>query len=185
MNSKNKKLEITLINGVLNKKLILSHELSITTEKVSNLLSKVIYTYDKPENIIVDLYLDINDLTLPIPQIADYFYALKGHLIDPSFLKTESVDLVIVRGVLASQIGLADWQAVAKQIHKCLKFNGRIIVNYLDRFKIQSPKDILLNMEYYTPYLMDRLMFKIGFKEDINHTFSERQVFYEGVKVKS
>jgi hypothetical protein len=176
---------VAFINQFLDKKLNSLRETSTAGEEVLNLLSKVIYAYDQPGNIIVDLYLDINEAALPILQTADYIYPLKGRLIDPWFLKTESIALVIVRGVLASQIGLAYWLTVAKQIHRCLKFDGKIVVNYLDRFKIKDREDIFLDTEYYTPYLMDRLMCKIGFKQDVSQSVGEKQLFYQGFKVGS
>jgi hypothetical protein len=127
----------------------------------------------------------IDELTLPIPQVADYIHPGKVNHIDPWYLKDESVDLVIVRGSLASQIGLTSWRAVAEQIYRCLKWNGGIVVDYLDRFKIEAQKDLLLNVEYYTSYLMERLMCKIGFRQDVSQSFGGKQVFYRGFKVKS
>jgi hypoxanthine phosphoribosyltransferase len=74
-----------------------------------------------------------------------------------------SADWVVVRDLLPSRLELLHWRDLAGMIKLMLRPGGHLVFSYLDRTRIQGPRDIVPHAEYYTASLIDRLMTKVGF----------------------
>ena len=78
-------------------------------------------------------------------------------------LPASSADWVVVRDLLPSRLELQHWRALAEVVKLLLRPGGRLVFAYLDRTRIQEPRDIVPHAEYYTPQLIERLLTKVGF----------------------
>jgi hypothetical protein len=88
-----------------------------------------------------------------------------------------SADWVVVRDLLPSRLELLHWRDLAGMIKWVLKPGGQVIFAYLDRTRIQGPRDILPHAEYFTPALVDRLLDRVGFDRAQYLGSSDRATF--------
>lgn len=88
-----------------------------------------------------------------------------------------SVDWVVVRDLLPSRLELLHWRDLAGMIKLMLRPGGHLVCSYLDRTRIQGPRDISPHAEYYTPALMDRLLAAVGFERTRYLGSSDRASF--------
>ena len=106
---------------------------------------------------------------------AGNFHAAEG-------LPTASADWVVVRDLLPSRLEVLHWRDLATTISRVLTPGGRVVFAYLDRTRIQRPRDIAPQAEYYTPDLMARLLAKVGFARTEYLGSSERASFGRATK---
>jgi hypoxanthine phosphoribosyltransferase len=92
-------------------------------------------------------------------------------------LPEASVDWVVVRDLLPSRLEILYWRELAGVIKYILRPGGRLVFAYMDRTRIQGPRDISPDLEYYTPDLAGRLLAKAGFAHTQHLGSSERASF--------
>jgi hypothetical protein len=63
-----------------------------------------------------------------------------------------------------------------------LKPGGRLVFAYLDRTRIERPRDIVPDAEYFTPDLVARLLGRVGFARGEYLGSSERASFARATK---
>lgn len=101
----------------------------------------------------------------------------EANLAEARQLARESADWVIVRDLLPSRLGILRWRELAGVIKWSLRPGGRLVFAYMDRTRIEGPRDISPDVEYYTPDLTARLLAKVGFKRTEHLGSSERASF--------
>lgn len=99
-----------------------------------------------------------------------------------SGLPEASADWVIVRDMLPSRLALLHWRDLAAAILRVLKPGGRLVFAYLDRTRIERPRDIVPESEYFTPDLQARLLGRVGYARCEHLGSSERVSFARATK---
>ena len=79
----------------------------------------------------------------------------------------ESVDVILARNVLPTQLGLDSWQEVVQILRRVLKPGGHLIFDYYNRTYVRGAGDIQHQLEYFTMRLLSRYMARQGFRLDM------------------
>jgi predicted methyltransferase len=106
----------------------------------------------------------------------------EGNFASAGELPDASADWVIVRDWLPSRLALLHWRDLAAQILRVLRPGGRLVFDYLDRTRIERPRDIVPGAEYHTPDLAARLLARVGFARSEHLGSSERASFTRATK---
>ena len=92
-------------------------------------------------------------------------------------LEAASADWVVVRDLLPSRLELMHWRDLARVIQRVLRPGGRLVFAYLDRTRIESPRDIVFDAEYFTLDLVARMFARLGYVRTEHLGSSERASF--------